>query len=107
VQLSPPHPEVEEALRLLKGAGFRLAALTNNGQSVVDAQLENSGLAQYFEKILSADTIKVGSFTNQRPGICLTGAAKSYDTSGLKSAFFCLDRALLRISLSRSSLADR
>jgi phosphoglycolate phosphatase-like HAD superfamily hydrolase len=74
MQLSPPHLEVEEALRLLKGAGFRLAALTNNGQSVVDTQLENSGLAQYFEKILSADTIKVGSFTIQGPGICLIGA---------------------------------
>ncbi|GAQ85745.1 hypothetical protein KFL_002520040 [Klebsormidium nitens] len=59
IHLAPPHPEVDEALALLKDAGFRLAALTNNAQNVVDMQLKNAGLTQYFEKILSADTIKV------------------------------------------------
>ena len=54
----PPHPEVEESLERLREAGFRLAALTNSTRQVAEAQLENSGLAGYFEQILSADTVK-------------------------------------------------
>ncbi|QIN80630.1 haloacid dehalogenase type II [Rubrobacter marinus] len=52
----PPHPEVEEGLRALRGAGFRLATLTNSTQKVADAQIENSGLGELFEMSLSADT---------------------------------------------------
>lgn len=103
LQLSPPHPEVEEALRLLKGAGFRLAALTNNGQSVVDTQLENSGLAQYFEKILSADTIKVGSITSKGPVYASQGRHMSYVYWLSKIVpSCCLDRSLLHFSSSKT-----
>ncbi|CAA9468040.1 MAG: Cryptic haloacid dehalogenase 1 [uncultured Rubrobacteraceae bacterium] len=52
----PPHPEVEEGLRTLKDAGFRLATLTNSTQEVADAQIENSGLGELFDMVLSADT---------------------------------------------------
>lgn len=54
----PPHPEVPAALDLLRGAGLRLAALTNNTVEVAEAQLENAGLSDRFEKILSADTVR-------------------------------------------------
>ena len=54
----PPHREVEESLDRLRDAGFRLAALTNSTQQVAEAQLENAGLAGYFEQALSADTVK-------------------------------------------------
>jgi 2-haloacid dehalogenase len=54
----PPHPEVAEALSLLQNAGVRLAALTNSALEVAKAQLENAGLAGYFERILSADSVK-------------------------------------------------
>ena len=54
----PPHPEVEEGLRRLKNAGFRLASLTNSTQQVAEAQLEYSRLDGYFEQILSADTVQ-------------------------------------------------
>ena len=53
----PPHPEVEEGLRALKDAGFRLATLTNSTQGVSDAQIQNSGLGELFERSLSADTV--------------------------------------------------
>lgn len=53
----PPHPEVEEGLRALRDAGFRLATLTNSTQEVADAQIQNSGLGELFEKVLSADTV--------------------------------------------------
>jgi 2-haloacid dehalogenase len=54
----PPHPEVPAALDLLRDAGLRLAALTNNTAGVAEAQLENAGLSDRFEKILSADTVR-------------------------------------------------
>jgi 2-haloacid dehalogenase len=54
----PPHPEVPAALDLLRDAGLRLAALTNNTAEVAEAQLANGGLSDRFDKILSADTVR-------------------------------------------------
>jgi 2-haloacid dehalogenase len=54
----PPHPEVKQELARLKEAGFTIAALTNSTQQVVEKQLINAGLAEYFDKILSADSVK-------------------------------------------------
>src|SRR5918993_3167247 len=54
----PPHPEVPESLDRLREAGFRLATLTNSTQEVAEAQIENAGLGDRFEQILSADTAK-------------------------------------------------
>ncbi len=56
LQELPPHPEVEESLGRLRDAGIRLAALTNSTQQVADAQIDNSGLRDYFDQVLSADT---------------------------------------------------
>lgn len=53
----PPYPEVEEGLSRLRDAGFRLATLTNSTQEVADAQIQNSGLRDYFEQSLSADAV--------------------------------------------------
>jgi 2-haloacid dehalogenase len=54
----PPHPEVPDSLDRLRNAGFRLATLTNSTQEVAEAQIENAGLTDRFEQILSADTAK-------------------------------------------------
>jgi 2-haloacid dehalogenase len=54
----PPHPEVADSLGRLRDAGLRLATLTNSTQQVAEAQMENSGLRDYFEQILSADTVR-------------------------------------------------
>jgi 2-haloacid dehalogenase len=53
----PAHPEVAEALRRLRDAGLRLAALTNSTEQVARAQLEHAGLIDAFELVLSADTV--------------------------------------------------
>ena len=58
MQELPPHREVEESLSRLHDEGVRLAALTNSTQQVAHAQLENSGLRDYFEQALSADTVQ-------------------------------------------------
>jgi 2-haloacid dehalogenase len=54
----PPHPEVAESLERLREAGLRLATLTNSTQQVAEAQMNNSGLRDYFEQILSADAVR-------------------------------------------------
>jgi 2-haloacid dehalogenase len=54
----PPHGDVQAALDRLKGAGFRLAALTNSTLAVARAQLANAGLSAAFEQILSADEVR-------------------------------------------------
>jgi 2-haloacid dehalogenase len=51
------HPEVADALRRLRDAGLRLAALTNSTEQVARAQLEHAGLIDTFELVLSADTV--------------------------------------------------
>ena len=54
----PPHPEVAESLDRLHDAGFRLATLTNSTQEVAEAQIQNAGLTDKIEQILSADTAR-------------------------------------------------
>jgi 2-haloacid dehalogenase len=54
----PPHPDVAEALDVLRGAGLPVAALTNSTLDAVQAQLANAGLADRFDAILSADEVK-------------------------------------------------
>lgn len=53
----PPHPEVAESLARLRDADMRLATLTNSTQRVAEAQMESSGLKDYFEQNLSADSV--------------------------------------------------
>jgi 2-haloacid dehalogenase len=58
IQELPPHPEVKENLGRLRDAGIRMAALTNSTQQVADAQIDNSGLRESFDQVLSADAVK-------------------------------------------------
>jgi 2-haloacid dehalogenase len=58
VRRLPPHPDVRDALVRLRDGGYRLATLTNSTEAVATAQLENAGLAELFEKILSADAVR-------------------------------------------------
>ena len=51
----PPHSEV---LMRLKDVGLRLAALTNSPPAMVEAQLTSAGLIEYFDDVLSVDTVK-------------------------------------------------
>ena len=58
VRTLPAHIDVRPALERLRSAGHRLAALTNSIAEVEEAQLANAGLADLFEKALSADSGK-------------------------------------------------
>lgn len=54
----PPHPDVRPGLEKLREAGFRLATLTNSTLAVAQAQMTNAGLRQFFDHVLSADTVQ-------------------------------------------------
>jgi 2-haloacid dehalogenase len=55
----PAHPDVAPALDRLRAGGLTLCALTNSPLDVVTAQLENAGVSDRFEAILSADQVRV------------------------------------------------
>ena len=54
----PAHPDVIPGLDKLRAAGFRLITLTNSPPLVVEAQLQNSNLMEYFEASFSVDAVK-------------------------------------------------
>lgn len=51
----PPHAEVPESLEKLRSNGFRLFTLTNSPPETLQAQMENSGLLEFFEDTFSVD----------------------------------------------------
>lgn len=55
----PPHPEVPEALRKLRSAGFRLFTLTDNLLEVQGRQLEHGGIINLFDSRFSVDNPEV------------------------------------------------
>ena len=54
----PPHPEVADALKKLAGTPLTVVALVNSLQEVGEAQLANAGIRGYFERVISADTVR-------------------------------------------------
>jgi 2-haloacid dehalogenase len=54
----PPYPEVPEALKKLRSAGFRLFTLTDNLLDVQTRQLKTGGIIDFFERRFSADGVK-------------------------------------------------
>jgi 2-haloacid dehalogenase len=93
----PPHPEVLDALRKLKDAGFRLFTLTNNTAEISRRQLERAGLLGAFERRFSVDEVRrhkpapevyaaVARAMETRPSkICLV-ACHTWDTLGAVAA---------------------
>jgi len=53
----PPHPEVVDALQMLRGTDLAVVALTNSVASVAESQLANSGLRPLFDDVMSADSV--------------------------------------------------
>lgn len=52
------HPDVEEGVRKLAGAGVRMATLTNGAAEVAERLLERAGLADLIERRLSVDEVR-------------------------------------------------
>jgi 2-haloacid dehalogenase len=56
---APPHPDVAPALQRLAAAGLRMATLTNSSSEAVASQMENAGLEEYFEAMISVEEVRV------------------------------------------------
>ena len=54
----PPHPEVPDALRRLRQTPLKVAALVNSLEAVGESQLTNAGVRDYFDAVLSADSVR-------------------------------------------------
>jgi len=54
---SKPFPGVAEGLEALKAAGFRLGCITNKVARYTEPLLKGTGLAHYFEIVLSGDSL--------------------------------------------------
>ncbi|GAB2808285.1 haloacid dehalogenase type II [Actinoallomurus bryophytorum] len=54
----PAHAEVDGALRRLRSTALTVVALVNSLESVAEAQLTNAGIREYFDGVVSADTVK-------------------------------------------------
>lgn len=91
----PPHPDVAPALDQLKD--IRLAALTNSTLEVATAQLQNAGIADRFDAILSADQVRalkprpepyhlVARHFDAQPSDVRLVAAHAWDISGALAA---------------------
>ena len=53
----PVKEGVATGLALLHDQGYRIAALTNSAQQIVEDRMERTGLISYFEKVLSAEHV--------------------------------------------------
>jgi 2-haloacid dehalogenase len=54
-----PHPEVLDAIKRLRAAGFRTAALTNGSNEAAAAQFEHSGLTTLLDVTMTVDEVRV------------------------------------------------
>jgi len=54
----PPHPDVPDSLRKLKGAGYRLVTLTDSPVVPAGGPLQAAGLADLFERQFTAQTVR-------------------------------------------------
>lgn len=59
IRSAPPYPEVQKALNDLKSKGYRLVALTNSSREGMETQLNNAGIARFFERQLSVEDIGI------------------------------------------------
>lgn len=51
-------PEAPDALRSLRGAGFRVAILSNGSPTMLEAAVSGAGLSGLFDAVLSVDALK-------------------------------------------------
>jgi len=59
-----PHPEVAEALKILKQNGYKLVSFTNSSNNAVSQQLKNAEIDSYFDENISVEDY--GKFKPER-----------------------------------------
>lgn len=56
----PPHEDIKSALNKLRSSGFKTVAFSNSSLNLISAQMNNSGLTDFFDTIISVED--TGSF---------------------------------------------
>lgn len=95
----PLHADVRPALKTLRAAGYRIAALTNSGASAARAQLANGGIEDMMEAVMSTDAVEAAKPAPQpylfaakqlgvTPGDLWMVAGHAWDTDGARQAGF-------------------
>jgi 2-haloacid dehalogenase len=93
----PVHDEVQGCLSELRDDGYRLIGLTNAPEKVICERMERTGLISYFEKVLSAESVKrykpakevydwASNKIGVRPEQMLMVTAHSWDIAGASGA---------------------
>jgi 2-haloacid dehalogenase len=94
----PAHPDVEQGLTRLRDAGFRMVTLTNSPANPGGrSPLEHAGLAPFFERQFSVETVRAYKPAQQvyhlvaqglavPPSTCFMVACHVWDTVGAQSA---------------------
>jgi 2-haloacid dehalogenase len=59
IRTIPAHPDVPPGLKKMKDAGFRMYTLTNSPKSVMESQITNSGIVEYFDGLLTIDGLNI------------------------------------------------
>ncbi len=93
----PAFADVKPGLEQLKSRGYQLAVLTNSREKTAKAAVKSAGLADFFDKVLSAEDVKrlkpapepyrmAAKKTKTKPGNLLLVAAHSWDIAGAMRA---------------------
>ncbi len=93
----PPHADIKPALTRLQSAGYRTVAFSNSSLKLITAQIENAGLTEYFNDIVSVEEAesfkpdpKVYEFVTRRINQPINAlrlvATHDWDTHGALSA---------------------
>lgn len=51
----PAHPDIKPALIWLRDNGYHTVALSNSSSKLISTQIENAGLTEYFDQIISVE----------------------------------------------------
>ncbi|PML92685.1 haloacid dehalogenase type II [Vibrio breoganii] len=51
----PAHPDIKPALLWLRDNGYRTVALSNSSSKLITTQIENAGLTEYFDQVISVE----------------------------------------------------
>jgi 2-haloacid dehalogenase len=93
----PAYDDVPASLELLKNAGHRLYPFSNGTAEMVSAVLEHAGIQQYFEDVISVDSLRtykpdpqvyqhVVQIANVAPSDCWLVSSNGFDVIGAISA---------------------
>nr|WP_202436507.1 haloacid dehalogenase type II [Vibrio eleionomae] len=53
----PPHEDIKPALKRLRSEGFKVVAFSNSSKKLIEKQIRNADLNEYFDEIISVEEV--------------------------------------------------